>query len=97
MVIDCGPDACGNGNCVDKVNGYTCDCDEDYELMLHVNGSVTVAKECEIFSRTRFSGTDVNVNVKVRRCRGSSEKMNSRSARVPIEGARYDKGAILVA
>ena len=30
---DCGLNACGNGNCVDKVNGYMCDCDEDYELM----------------------------------------------------------------
>ena len=65
-IIDyCGPNACRNGNCVDKVNGHTCDCDEDYELMLHVNGSVRVAKECGIFSRTRFSGADVNVNVNV--------------------------------
>ena len=79
------------------MNGNTCDFDEDYELMLLVNGSVRVAKECEIFSRKRFSGADVNVNVKVRRCRGSSEEMNSRSARVPIEGVRCDRGAIEVA
>ena len=42
-----GEKVCGNiddcGNCVDKVNGYTCDCDEDHELMLWVNGSVCVA------------------------------------------------------
>ena len=37
-------DACRTGDCVDKVNGYTCDCDEDHELMLQVNGSVCVAK-----------------------------------------------------
>ena len=67
---------------VDAVNGYTCDCDEDHELMLLINGSVCVAKECGISSRTRLSGTDVNVNVKVRQCRGSSEKMNSQSGRV---------------
>ena len=34
---------------VDAVNGYTCDCDEDHELMLLINGSVCVAKECGIF------------------------------------------------
>ena len=45
--------------------GYTCDCDEDSELVLLVNGSVCVAKECDIFSRTRFSGTDVYVNVRM--------------------------------
>ena len=39
-IDDCGPRACGNENCFDEVNGYTCDCDEDYELMLLVNGSV---------------------------------------------------------
>ena len=63
-IDDCGPHACRNGNCVDKVNGYTCDCDEDSELMLPVNGSVCVAEECGIFLRTRFSGVDVNANVK---------------------------------
>ena len=91
-IIDyCGPDVCRNENCVDEVNDCTCDCDADYELMLQVNGSVCVAKECDILSRTRFSGTDVNVSVKVRRRRGSSEKMNSRSATTPIEEVRCDK------
>ena len=84
-------DACRNENCVDEVNGYTCDCDEDYELMLLLNGSVCVANEREIFSRTRFSGNDVNV----RRCRGSSEKMSSRSARVQIEEVRCERGAVV--
>ena len=65
IIDDCGLDACRNGNSVDEVNGYTCDCDEDFELMFQVNGSVRVVKECRIFSRTWFSGTDVNVNVKV--------------------------------
>ena len=47
---DCGPGACGNENCVDEVNRYTCDCNEDNPgWMLLVNGSVCVAKECEIF------------------------------------------------
>ena len=55
MIDDCGPDACRNENCVDEVNGYTCDCDEDHELMLQVDGPVCVANEYEIFSRTRFS------------------------------------------
>ena len=36
--------ACGTGDCVDKVNGHTCDCDEDHELMLRVNGSACVAR-----------------------------------------------------
>ena len=62
----CWAGACGNENCVDEVNGYTCDCDEDCELVLLVNGSVCVAKEYEMFSRTRFSGTDVNAHGKVR-------------------------------
>ena len=48
-IADCGPDACRNGNCAEEVNGYTCDCDEDYELMLLENGSVCVAKECKNF------------------------------------------------
>ena len=95
-VDDCGLGASRNENCVDEVNGYTCDCDEDFELMLQVSGSVCVAKGCENVSRTRFSGTAVNVNVKVRRGRDSSEKMTSRSARVPIEGVRCDRGAIQV-
>ena len=40
IIDDCGPDACRNGNCVDKVKCYTFDCDEDCELTLQVNGSV---------------------------------------------------------
>ena len=43
-VDDCGLGASRNENCVDEVNGYTCDCDEDFELMLQVSGSVCVAK-----------------------------------------------------
>ena len=41
--------ACRSGDCVDKVNGYTCDCDEDHELMLHVNGSACVARNVKNF------------------------------------------------
>ena len=67
---------------VDEVNGYTCVCDEEDELVLLVNGSLCVAKECEIFPRTWFSETDVNVNVKVRRCRGSFEKIISECSNV---------------
>ena len=48
-IDDCGLDACRHENRVDEVNGYTCDCDEVRELVLQVNGSVCVAKECEIF------------------------------------------------
>ena len=36
------------GDCVDKVNGHTCDCDEDLELMLQVNGSACVARNVNI-------------------------------------------------
>ena len=87
-IDDCGLDACRNGNRVDEVNGYMRDCDGDHELMLLVERSVCVAKDLKIFSRTWFSGTDVSLNVKVRRCCDSSEKMTSRSARVPIKGVR---------
>ena len=54
-IDDCGLDACRTCRCVDEVNGYTCDHDEDFELILLVNGSVFVAKDCENFSRTWFS------------------------------------------
>ena len=50
IIDDCGPNACRNGNCVDKVNGNKCDCDEDYELMLPVNDALCVAKEIGTFS-----------------------------------------------
>ena len=33
-IDDCKPNACGDRNCVDKVNGYTCNCDAGHELML---------------------------------------------------------------
>ena len=42
IIDDCGFNACRTGDCVDKVNGYTCDCDEDHELMLQENGSAGV-------------------------------------------------------
>ena len=48
-IDDSGPNACGDGNCVDKVNGYTCNCDAGHELMLQENDSVCVAKECGTF------------------------------------------------
>ena len=41
--------ACRTGDCVDKVNGYTCDCDEDHELMLQLNGSACVARNVKNF------------------------------------------------
>ena len=44
IIDDCGLNACRTGDSIDKVNGYTCDCDEDHELMLQVNGSVCVAR-----------------------------------------------------
>ena len=33
IIDDCGLNVCRTDDCVDKVNGYTCDCDEDHELM----------------------------------------------------------------
>ena len=44
IINDCELNACRTGDCVDKVNGYTCDCDEDHELMLQVNGSTCVVR-----------------------------------------------------
>ena len=41
--------ACRTGDCVDKVNGYTCDCDEDHELMLRVQWLSVRGKEYENF------------------------------------------------
>ena len=41
--------ACRTGDCVEKVNGYTCDCDEDRELMLQLKGSACVARNVKIF------------------------------------------------
>ena len=35
---------------------------EDFELVLLVNGSVCVTKDCEMFSPTQFNGIDVDVN-----------------------------------
>ena len=49
IIDDCGLiNACRTGDCVDKVNGYTCDCDEDHELMLQINGSACVARNVKI-------------------------------------------------
>ena len=48
-IDDSGPNACGDGNCVDKVNGYMFNCDAGHELMLQENDSVCVAKECGTF------------------------------------------------
>ena len=31
-IDDCGPNTCGNDNCVDKVNGYTCGCNEQFKV-----------------------------------------------------------------
>ena len=44
IIDDRGLNACRTGDCVDKVNGYTCDCDENRKLMLQVNGSACVAR-----------------------------------------------------
>ena len=50
--------ACRTGDCVDKVNGCTCDCDEDHELMLQVNGSACVARNVKnfFFHRVQMEG-----------------------------------------
>ena len=47
-------DACRNGDCVDKVNCFTCDCDEHHELMLQVNGSTCVVRNVEISLSNEF-------------------------------------------
>ena len=36
------------------VNGYTCDCDEDHELMLQLNGSACVARNVKNFLLQEF-------------------------------------------
>ena len=65
---------------------------EDIELVLLVNGSVCVTKDCEMPSRTQFNGIDVDVNSCS--CRGNSEEMKSRSARAQIEGVCFDNEVI---
>ena len=42
------------GDCVDKANSYTCDCDEDHELMLQVSGSACVARNVKISFSNEF-------------------------------------------
>ena len=54
IIDDCGLNACRTGDCVDKVNGYTCDCDEDHELMLQVNGSACVTRNVKISFSNEF-------------------------------------------
>ena len=58
-IDDCGLNACRTGDCVDKVNGYTCDCDGDHELMLQVNGSACVARNMKNFLLQRVQIEDV--------------------------------------
>ena len=48
IIDDCELNACRTGDCVDKVNGYMCDCDKDPELMLQVNDSACVARNVKI-------------------------------------------------
>ena len=54
IIDDCELNACRTGDCVDKVNGYTRDCDEDHELMLQVNGSTCVARNVKISFSNEF-------------------------------------------
>ena len=53
-IDDCEPNECGDDNCVNKVNCYTCNCDAGHELMLQENDLVCVAKECGTFSLSRM-------------------------------------------
>ena len=46
--------ACRIGDCVDKVNGCTCDCDEDGEFVLQVNGSACVARNVKVSFSNEF-------------------------------------------
>ena len=55
--------ACRTGDCVDKVNGYTCDCDEDHELMLQVNGSACVARNVKNFLLQRVQIEGVRCDI----------------------------------
>ena len=48
IIDDCELNACRTGDCVNKVNGYMCDCNEDHELILQVNGSACVARNVKI-------------------------------------------------
>ena len=50
----CGLNACRTGDCVNKVNRYTCDCDEDHELMLQVDGSPCVVRNLKISFSNEF-------------------------------------------
>ena len=44
-IDDCEPNTSEDGNYVDKVNGYTCDCAAGHELMLREIDSICVANE----------------------------------------------------
>ena len=54
IIDDCGLNPCGTGDCINNVNGYTCDCDEDHELMLQVNGPACVARNVKNSSSNEF-------------------------------------------
>ena len=59
IIEDCGLDACRTSDGVDKVNGYTCDCDGDRELMLQVSGSTCVARNVTNFPLQRVQTSGV--------------------------------------
>ena len=61
-IDDCGLNACRTGDCVNKVNGYTCDCDEDHELMLQVNGSACVTRNVKNSFSNEFRLTGYEPN-----------------------------------
>ena len=75
--------ACRIGDCVDKVNGYTCDCDEDHELMLQLNGSTCVARNVKHFLLQRVQIAGV-------RC----DTVQAKSAEIH---SSFDRGRVFVA
>ena len=46
-IDDCWPNACGNDNCVDKVNGYTCGCNEQFDGFPKHDELKSVFVDCE--------------------------------------------------
>ena len=54
IIDDCELNACRTRDCVNKVNGYSCDCYEDHELILQVNGSACVARNMKFSFSSEF-------------------------------------------
>ena len=56
-INDCGPEACGAGECEDLVNDYTCHCSEGHEL-IDTGNKTCEAVVCGFPPEVRFTAVD---------------------------------------